>query len=312
MYNSELPPIEWSQAPLPSISTPTEPQMPHLSHQHVLSAQHNINCFLLKLLRSKVASAHFQAPKQPQQMPAFPISIAAQCPLTSSWAMRPSTSPMAESRVVDTRGTETPGSTDSAQSEFVALDPRKIGIQVQANLDHMFLDTLLRPDQKASAALDHLRQKQAAHTLLQVPQQSQQMPAFPISTAAQFPAASPLAMRLSTSPMTDSQAVDKRGTETPGSAKRDSTEFVALYPRKKIGIQVQANPDPVLLDKEALSALYHLPLKEAAKALGICPTAIKTACRKLGLTKWPYRKLRKQSRRRMLAQQHRARSGGTA
>lgn len=55
------------------------------------------------------------------------------------------------------------------------------------------------------------------------------------------------------------------------------------------------------LDLPTLSALYHLPLKEAAMTLGICPTAMKSACRRIGVHKWPFRSLSKQNRRRLLA-----------
>lgn len=78
----------------------------------------------------------------------------------------------------------------------------------------------------------------------------------------------------------------------------EDVETVELYPRKKRG---QPTKDAVVLDKKALAALYHLPLKEAAIVLGICPTAIKTACRRLGLSKWPYRRIRKKCRLAKLA-----------
>eukprot|EP00961_Rhodomonas_salina_P178291 2404702-Rhodomonas_salina.3 len=99
--------------------------------------------------------------------------------------------------------------------------------------------------------------------------------------------------------------------EMESSTSVPPSNIVALYPRKKRGLE-SPSQDAVILDKKALSALYHLPLKEAAKALGICPTAIKTACRKLGLPKWPYRSIRKQCRRSMLAARARGASVGLA
>ncbi len=51
-----------------------------------------------------------------------------------------------------------------------------------------------------------------------------------------------------------------------------------------------------MVDKTTLERLFHMPLRDAASALGVCPTAIKCACRKLGLSKWPYRSLCKHRR----------------
>ncbi|RRT73176.1 hypothetical protein BHE74_00040484 [Ensete ventricosum] len=36
----------------------------------------------------------------------------------------------------------------------------------------------------------------------------------------------------------------------------------------------------------------HLPITEAAKELQICPTALKKVCRKHGMLRWPYRKIK--------------------
>ena len=61
-------------------------------------------------------------------------------------------------------------------------------------------------------------------------------------------------------------------------------------------VLVQARPrdsnrrDNILLDLSSVSALYHLKLSQAAQALGISLTSLKTACRKLGIDRWPYRR----------------------
>ena len=39
---------------------------------------------------------------------------------------------------------------------------------------------------------------------------------------------------------------------------------------------------------DAIKALFGLPQKDAAKALGISLTALKQVCRKLGVDRWPY------------------------
>jgi hypothetical protein len=42
---------------------------------------------------------------------------------------------------------------------------------------------------------------------------------------------------------------------------------------------------------EALEALFHLPLKDAAREIGLCPTTFKKACRHFDLQKWPARQM---------------------
>eukprot|EP00960_Hanusia_phi_P030137 748400-Hanusia_phi.AAC.15 len=49
------------------------------------------------------------------------------------------------------------------------------------------------------------------------------------------------------------------------------------------------NSKPVVLSERNLQKLFNLPLYKAAEQLGICATALKSACRKLGIKKWPFR-----------------------
>lgn len=44
--------------------------------------------------------------------------------------------------------------------------------------------------------------------------------------------------------------------------------------------------------KEFLSKYFHLPITEVSKSLGICTTMLKKICRKNGISRWPYRKIR--------------------
>jgi len=46
----------------------------------------------------------------------------------------------------------------------------------------------------------------------------------------------------------------------------------------------------VTVSYEDLEGLFHLPLREAASELGLCPTTFKKACRKFSMTEWPFRK----------------------
>mmetsp|Transcript_5937 Transcript_5937/g.12021 ORF Transcript_5937/g.12021 Transcript_5937/m.12021 type:complete len:111 (+) Transcript_5937:2-334(+) len=65
----------------------------------------------------------------------------------------------------------------------------------------------------------------------------------------------------------------------------------AIYPRRSPEDRDSApRKDAVFVSKSALSQLFHLSLPDAAARLGISPTALKSACRKLGIEKWPYRR----------------------
>ena len=64
-----------------------------------------------------------------------------------------------------------------------------------------------------------------------------------------------------------------------------------IFPRRKQGQHARTNSQPVVLNEATLSQLFTLPLHKAAVKLGISATAMKSACRKLGIKKWPYRAL---------------------
>ena len=49
---------------------------------------------------------------------------------------------------------------------------------------------------------------------------------------------------------------------------------------------------PLFITPEMLRACFGLPLHEAARKLGICATAVKKCCRKLGIRNWPFQRLR--------------------
>lgn len=46
------------------------------------------------------------------------------------------------------------------------------------------------------------------------------------------------------------------------------------------------------LDLGVIANLFHLPISEAAKRLGVGATVLKKRCRRLGIPRWPYRKLK--------------------
>ena len=47
---------------------------------------------------------------------------------------------------------------------------------------------------------------------------------------------------------------------------------------------------PVSVNYDALEGLFHLPLKDAAREIGLCPTTFKKACRRFSMHVWPFKK----------------------
>jgi len=48
---------------------------------------------------------------------------------------------------------------------------------------------------------------------------------------------------------------------------------------------------------DVLSQYFHLPITQAGRIIGICPTSLKKICRKYGLPRWPYRKVKSMENR---------------
>lgn len=70
----------------------------------------------------------------------------------------------------------------------------------------------------------------------------------------------------------------------------DSSTVARVFARKKPtrGEEVRGTDANVLLSLQNISSLFHLPLGQAAEQLGICRTALKNACRKCGIARWPF------------------------
>lgn len=63
-----------------------------------------------------------------------------------------------------------------------------------------------------------------------------------------------------------------------------------IFPRRKAGQNKRPAPQmPVVVTYEILCQVFEMPLWKACKHLGICATAMKKVCRKLGVMKWPYK-----------------------
>eukprot|EP00802_Teleaulax_amphioxeia_P012714 Tamp_12759.p1 GENE.Tamp_12759~~Tamp_12759.p1 ORF type:complete len:438 (+),score=68.37 Tamp_12759:22-1314(+) len=68
--------------------------------------------------------------------------------------------------------------------------------------------------------------------------------------------------------------------------KREPTNVI--YPRRKVG-QDMRNANHVVVTAEILEQHFDMPLHDAATKLGLCATAIKKACRRFGILRWPFR-----------------------
>eukprot|EP00960_Hanusia_phi_P060727 764600-Hanusia_phi.AAC.2 len=81
-------------------------------------------------------------------------------------------------------------------------------------------------------------------------------------------------------------AQDSDETGTPNSEEMAPTALVC--PRRKKNEGVEDGEEPVILTRELLESYFNCSLAAVSKELGICPTSIKKACRKLGIAKWPF------------------------
>mmetsp|Transcript_34969 Transcript_34969/g.54656 ORF Transcript_34969/g.54656 Transcript_34969/m.54656 type:complete len:359 (-) Transcript_34969:171-1247(-) len=95
----------------------------------------------------------------------------------------------------------------------------------------------------------------------------------------------------------------KKGSSSSGSKGKDGKskspkEGVAaakqlhIFPRRKAGQEKRnvGSGSAVVLTLEVLQKFCEVPLVQAAKSLGISKTALKSACRNLGLVRWPFRR----------------------
>jgi len=77
--------------------------------------------------------------------------------------------------------------------------------------------------------------------------------------------------------------------------KKGRKDVARVFPRRKAGELIRSTDKPVLLTKEMLLPYFGTPLRNAAWNMGLCPTALKSVCRKLGITRWPYKQSRRSS-----------------
>lgn len=80
-------------------------------------------------------------------------------------------------------------------------------------------------------------------------------------------------------PTTPAQSAASNAAAGPGPA-------IAIRPRQRRGLP----QPPVLVTRDSLEVLRSLSLAQAARAVGVSPTAFKVACRRLGIQRWEYQR----------------------
>jgi hypothetical protein len=104
---------------------------------------------------------------------------------------------------------------------------------------------------------------------------------------------------------------DEEQQALPATTVQD-VEFSVIFPRRKTVNATGKGDDgePVFVTREFITPYFKMPMAVACAELGVCPTAMKKACRKLGIVKWPYRQTlaaSKQTRPPALAREDRTR-----
>jgi hypothetical protein len=79
-----------------------------------------------------------------------------------------------------------------------------------------------------------------------------------------------------------------RTSPTAEPPSQEGPKFVTIRPH------IFRCNEPVVLGLEMLQSKFHMTRAEAAKSLHISETALKQACRKLGITSWPRQAARRQ------------------
>jgi len=83
-------------------------------------------------------------------------------------------------------------------------------------------------------------------------------------------------------------------SETSSQPEDDSKQpitrlIIRIFPRRKAGQLATVKTSAMEFSHKTVAIFFHLPLHKAASKLGISPTTLKRACRKIGIFKWPFR-----------------------
>jgi len=93
----------------------------------------------------------------------------------------------------------------------------------------------------------------------------------------------------------DSSLIDhlsQTSSQPEDDSEQSNTRLIfRIFPRRKAGQLATVKTSAIELNHKNVAFLFHLPLHKAASKLGISPTTLKRACRKIGIFKWPFRVL---------------------
>ena len=68
-------------------------------------------------------------------------------------------------------------------------------------------------------------------------------------------------------------------------------KVVSFFPRRKMGEESDGRlPRQISVRYIDVECLFHLPLKDAARAIKLGATSFKKACRSFGMKEWPFRR----------------------
>jgi hypothetical protein len=91
----------------------------------------------------------------------------------------------------------------------------------------------------------------------------------------------------------DSSLIDhlsQTSSQPEDDSEQSNTRLIfRIFPRRKAGQLATVKTSAIELNHKNVAFLFHLPLHKAASKLGISPTTLKRACRKIGIFKWPFR-----------------------
>jgi hypothetical protein len=72
------------------------------------------------------------------------------------------------------------------------------------------------------------------------------------------------------------------------------TAMITIHPRRKAG-ELNRNSTEVEIRRDFVETLFDRPLCEAAQSVNLCVTSFKQVCRRLGISRWPYTRIRTHS-----------------
>jgi len=90
-------------------------------------------------------------------------------------------------------------------------------------------------------------------------------------------------------PQTTTESAAASESQVLPDSAAQTAECKIVVPRRRSGCYHSPQPSPVSITTEILELLFDFPLPVAAHKLGLSVTTVKRICRKLGISKWPYK-----------------------